>query len=220
MQGWIAIHRKFMDSSIYKDSQAVHLWLHLLLRANHQGKEVIQGLNVYTVERGQILTGRKALSTETGINESKIQRLLKVFEKCHMIEQQTNNVNRLISILKYDDYQASEQQMNNKRTASEQQVNTNNNDNNDNNEKNNINIFKAPTLSEVQEYCKERGNSVDAEHFLDHNETRGWFTSNGKKMKCWKSAVRTWEKYQGRFNSNHDPLKTGNHGLQMNRNAF
>ena len=135
-KGWIAIHRKFMESAIYKDSQAVHLWLHLLLKANHQGNQFIQGLKVYEVKRGEILTGRKALSSETGINESKIQRLLKLFEKCHMIEQQTNNVNRLISILKYDNYQTSEQQMNNKRTTNEQQVNTNNNVNNKNNENN------------------------------------------------------------------------------------
>jgi hypothetical protein len=49
-----------------------------------------------------------------------------------MIEQQANNKSRLISITNYDSHQASEQQVNSKRTADEQQVNTNNNVNNDN----------------------------------------------------------------------------------------
>ena len=31
--GYVSIHRQFMDSRLYKDSQAVHLWLHLILKA-------------------------------------------------------------------------------------------------------------------------------------------------------------------------------------------
>ncbi len=119
MQGWIKLHRKIQQSAIWSDSCAVHLWVHLLLKANHDDNEVFMNSNVIKVKRGQLLTGRKKLSAETGINESKIQRLLKSFEKCHMIEQQTNSVNRLISILNYDSHQVGEQQMNNKRTTDE-----------------------------------------------------------------------------------------------------
>jgi DNA-binding transcriptional regulator YhcF (GntR family) len=73
---------------------------------------------------GQLITGRKKLSEQTGIAESKIQRALKTFEKCHMIEQQTTTKNRLITVLNWDLYQTCEQQTNNKRTTSEQQLNT------------------------------------------------------------------------------------------------
>ncbi|WP_223148974.1 lytic transglycosylase domain-containing protein [Salmonella enterica] len=34
-KGFALIHRQFMDSKLYKDSQAVHLFLHLILKANH-----------------------------------------------------------------------------------------------------------------------------------------------------------------------------------------
>ena len=130
--GFIVLHRKIKDSAIYSDSQAVHLWLHLLIKANHKDKDFVLNGQLVTVKRGQTLTGRRRLSVETGIAESKIQRLLKLFENLHMIEQQTNSKNRLISITNYHSYQSGEQQTNSKRTASEQQVNTNNNDNNDN----------------------------------------------------------------------------------------
>ena len=130
--GWISLHRKIQDTPIYSDSHAVHLWVHLLLKANHQDKEFLFNGVMQSVKRGQLLTGRKALSSETGINESKIQRLLKTFETCQMIEQQANNKSRLISITNYDSHQASEQQVNNTRTTDEQQVNTNNNVNKDN----------------------------------------------------------------------------------------
>jgi len=53
--------------------------------------------------------------------------------------------------------------------------------------------FKPPTLEEVQAYCKERNNKVDAETFIDHYTANGWI--RGKtKIKDWKACVRTWEK--------------------------
>jgi len=54
--------------------------------------------------------------------------------------------------------------------------------------------FVEPELSEVAAYCQERSNSIDAEHFVDHYTARGWILGNGRKMKDWKAAVRTWEK--------------------------
>jgi len=57
--------------------------------------------------------------------------------------------------------------------------------------------FTAPTLDEVAEYCKERGNNVDPNRFIDHYEANGWM--RGKtKIKCWKACVRTWEKNEAK----------------------
>ena len=54
--------------------------------------------------------------------------------------------------------------------------------------------FVKPTLSEVERYCIERNNNIDAEYFLDYHEARDWVLSNGKKMKNWQATIRTWEK--------------------------
>ena len=53
--------------------------------------------------------------------------------------------------------------------------------------------FKKPTLKEVESYCIERKNSIDAQSFLDFYESKGWMIGKNK-MKDWKAAVRTWEK--------------------------
>ena len=38
----IKIHRKIIDKAFYcKDSEKVHLWIHLLLKANHKKNEEI-----------------------------------------------------------------------------------------------------------------------------------------------------------------------------------
>lgn len=53
--------------------------------------------------------------------------------------------------------------------------------------------FVKPTLVEVQEYCKERNNNIDAQYFIDYYESNGWKVGKNA-MKDWKAAVRTWEK--------------------------
>lgn len=65
---------------------------------------------------------------------------------------------------------------------------------------NNINIintkerFKKPTLQEIEDYCRERHNSVDAKVFFDYFETGGWVDSKGNKVKNWKQKIITWER--------------------------
>jgi hypothetical protein len=54
--------------------------------------------------------------------------------------------------------------------------------------------FIPPTIDQVAEYCRERGNSIDAEHFVDKNQAAGWMLNGGKKIKDWKAVVRTWER--------------------------
>lgn len=53
--------------------------------------------------------------------------------------------------------------------------------------------FSPPTVEEVQSYCSERNNDVDAQKFVDYYTSKGWYIGKNK-MKDWKAAVRTWEK--------------------------
>ena len=53
--------------------------------------------------------------------------------------------------------------------------------------------FEKPTLSEIEQYCIERNNNVNAEQFFDYYESNGWKVGKNS-MKDWKAAVRTWEK--------------------------
>lgn len=53
--------------------------------------------------------------------------------------------------------------------------------------------FAPPSLQEVTDYCRDRGNGVDPERFVDFYAAKGWKVGN-QPMKDWKAAVRTWEK--------------------------
>lgn len=53
--------------------------------------------------------------------------------------------------------------------------------------------FVPPTVEQVKKYCTERGNSIDAEGFVDFYTSKGWKVGNNP-MKDWKAAVRNWER--------------------------
>lgn len=72
-------------------------------------------------------------------------------------------------------------------------------------------VFVKPTLEEVQAYCKERKNSVDAQRFIDFYESKGWKVGTSP-MKDWKASIRTWEKRQA-------PQSQANNGLPRGSNS-
>lgn len=105
--GYVSIHRQFMDSRLYKDSQAVHLWLHLILKANHVEVTVNTDIGPVTVGRGQMLTGRPTLVSETFIPDNKVRSLLRTFESKGMLNITSMGKKfSLLTIVKYDDFQS------------------------------------------------------------------------------------------------------------------
>lgn len=122
-KGFALIHRQFMDSRLYRDSQAVHLWLHLILKANHTDEEVNTDIGMMIVRRGQMITGRPTLVSETFIPDNKVKSLLRTFESKGMINIEPKGRKfSLISIVKYDDFQSQNcptdvQQMSNANTS-------------------------------------------------------------------------------------------------------
>lgn len=53
--------------------------------------------------------------------------------------------------------------------------------------------FTPPTVDEVAAYCRERGNAVDAQRFVDFYASKGWKVGSSG-MKDWRAAVRNWER--------------------------
>lgn len=105
--GYVSIHRQFMDSRLYKDSQAVHLWLHLILKANHVEVTVNTDIGPVTVGRGQMLIGRPTLVSETFIPDNKVRSLLRTFESKGMLNITSMGKKfSLLTIVKYDDFQS------------------------------------------------------------------------------------------------------------------
>ena len=63
--------------------------------------------------------------------------------------------------------------------------------------------FVKPTIIDINEYCKERKNNVDADTFFNFYESKDWLIGKNK-MKDWKACVRTWEKSRNNKNNTND----------------
>lgn len=121
--GYVKLWRKMEKSAFFTSSEAVHIFVFLLMRATRVEREMYVGHQKIKLAPGQLVTGRKAISAATGINESKVYRVLKLLKSEQQIEQQMNSKFSIISICNWSQYQEDEQQIeqqvNIKRTASE-----------------------------------------------------------------------------------------------------
>ena len=128
--GWIKLHRKLLDNPISRKPNYSHLWVTLLLKAQHKQSDFTWNGQRQTLLPGQLMTGRKELSQETGIAESTVERILKYFESEHQVEQKKTTKFRIITITNWEKYQTpkkNEQQADNKRSTDGQQMDTYNN---------------------------------------------------------------------------------------------
>ena len=53
-------------------------------------------------------------------------------------------------------------------------------------------LFTIPKISEVESYCLERKNNIEAESFINFYDSKGWMVGKNK-MKDWRACIKTWE---------------------------
>jgi DNA-binding transcriptional MerR regulator len=186
MAGWIKIHRKFLDWEWFNKSEAVHLFMYLVLKANHKDGQW-QGIDI---KKGQFVTSFGKISSDTGISLQTIRTLLKKFEKTNEINIQTTNKFTIVTLCKYECYQQENEptntQLTNEQQTTNKQLTTNKNDKNEKK-------FIIPTFNDVLEYCMQNNLDVDGVKFINFYESKGWMVGKNK-MKDWKAAIRTWVK--------------------------
>ncbi len=61
--------------------------------------------------------------------------------------------------------------------------------------------FQRPTIEEVEQYCAQRHNGINAEEFYYFYESKGWLVGK-TPMKNWQAAVISWEKIRKKEKSN------------------
>jgi hypothetical protein len=123
MEGWIKLHRRVTESGFWTDSYAVHLWVHLLINATYFPKKTLFNGKIVELKEGQLITGRKKLSYETGISEQIIRKWLELFEINQQITIEKTNAGSCISIINFKNYQQDNQQTIPKKTKDQPTTN-------------------------------------------------------------------------------------------------
>lgn len=102
MVGHIKIDRKILNWEWYSDYKMVHLFLHLLIKANW----VDGSWRGTKINRGQHMTSIATLSASTGLSVSQIRTCLNKLQLTGEITSEMTSINTLITICKYDIYQS------------------------------------------------------------------------------------------------------------------
>jgi len=146
-KGWVKLHRSILEWEWYDDNNTFKVFIHCLLRANHQE----QKWRGQVIEKGSFITSYSNLANECKLTTQQVRTSLNKLKKTNEVTIKTTNKNTCVTVCKYDSYQVFEsknnnqitnkQQTNNKQITNKQQTNnkqitTNNNDNNYKNEKN------------------------------------------------------------------------------------
>lgn len=127
MNGFIFLHRKLKDWRWYSDPVTSRVFIHILLSANHKTKP----WRDLEIPAGSFVTGRKALSYETGMSEQQVRTALDKLKSTNEITIQATNNYSIITVVKWSEYQGkkpAEQPTNNQ--PYNQRITTTNNDNN------------------------------------------------------------------------------------------
>jgi len=201
--GFIKLQRKILDWEWYNDIPTKTLFIHLLLKVNFKDKK----WKGYDIKRGQILTGRKILSDETGLSEQQTKTALRKLQATNEITIQATNRFSIITLVNYSLYQdkktdsnqlnnqPEEQQATSNQPAndptSNQQATTTKNDKNEKNDKKNTHgECVSLTINEFDkliEKYKGIDNLNNAIQLLNNYKM-----SNGKKYKSDYHVLIGW----------------------------
>lgn len=219
MEGWITLHRKFLQWEWFDKAEMVQLFVWLLLNASHTDRKW-QG---QVVKRGQILTTTPKIMEALNLSAQQTRTCIGRLKSTGEITCKSTNKYTIITICNYDRYQSDNFENNRQNngqtnTPATDKQRTNNGHNNNNNvtikQLNNNNISVCSNSAHTREE-KERDEifkifffknfllpAYEVERFYNHYEAQGWDRGNGQKIKNKIAAARNWEqenKTQRRF---------------------
>lgn len=205
---FIKLYDKILQWEWYSDINTFRLFIHLLLKANYKDLN-FEGQRIL---RGQLVTSLPKLSVQTGLTVRQIRVSLDKLKLTGEVTDRSCNRYRIITVVKYDDYQASDRQIDRqmtgemavKRQADDRQM-TASIDNIEYIEQDRIkenspseskrktaSRFTPPAKEEILDFCLTEGYGIDVDRFYDYYESVGWKVGGKAPMKDWKAAVRNW----------------------------
>lgn len=196
-------------------------WLDLIRSARFEEKPSVVLLangKEITLQRGEIHASLRYLSTRWGWGTDKTKKFIDKHIEKQEIERKTEQGESILKLCNYERYNPlpntdpySDQYSDPYTDRTPTRTNTNKEKKDkerkeeytplivppkgdkDSPKKKKREKFSQPSIVDIQTYCEERGNSVDAERFINHYTSNGWKVGKNP-MKDWKAAVRTWEK--------------------------
>ncbi len=107
--GWIKLYRQTLDSDFWTEIDMPFDWrsafIQVLLSANWKPGTAMKGGHTLHIQRGQLLTSVRKLSTIFHWDRKKVYKWLKYMEDNGMMTVESLKWGTLLTIVKYDDFQ-------------------------------------------------------------------------------------------------------------------
>lgn len=189
---WIKLHKTLKDWEWYDDHNATRLLIHLLISVNYEDKE----WKGQTIKAGTFVTSWENLAKEIGLSVKQTRVAMDKLERSKEVARHATNKWQAISLLKWEKLQvecSKEGKQTGKQRATTKEY------------KEIKNIFKRPTIAEIEAFCLENKLQLDAQSFVDYYDSNGWKVGKNS-MKDWKATVRRWAKPKEQVEMVYDPL--------------
>ena len=204
-RGWIQLHRRMLEWEWYRDIPTFKLFIHLLLKVSFQ-KKSWQGI---LISPGQVITGRKNLSAETGLSEMQIRTALVKLQKTNEIPIKTTTKYSIITVVNWVSFQEGNQQTNqsatNKHPTDNQQITTTKKGNKEKKEIKKKEEWIAPSLQEVIDFFLLNGYTKEAAaKAFKYYEVASWVDNRGNPVRSWKQKmISVWFKPEHKQEKSH-----------------
>lgn len=116
--GFIKLHRQFLNWQWYTEPNVMRVFLHLLLKATFKEFKWKEE----NISKGQVIVGRKRLAEELKISESQVRTALKKLERSGEIAIKSTNKYSVITIRKWDFFQNEKGSFANKSPTNSRQI--------------------------------------------------------------------------------------------------
>ena len=134
-KNWLKLNRSILTSSVFDNPRLLKVWIWCLCKASHKEHDQLVGMQVVHLKPGQFIYGRKAASEELKIPASTTNMYMKQLQKMRNLDIKANNKFSVVTVrnwrfyqgMDYKSKQQNRQQIDNKLTTNEQQIDTNNN---------------------------------------------------------------------------------------------
>lgn len=205
---FIKLYEQILRWEWYRYPNTLALFIHLLLRANYCDLD----FHGRVIKRGQMVTTLPSLSTGTGLSIQQVRTSLKHLISTGEVTDESSNQYRIITVVKYDEYQSSTGKLTGNQQATNRQVNRQLTDNLTSSieyiedierdrkidspterEGKTAKRFTPPSRKEILSYCQEAGIQIDVDRFIDYYTSNGWMVGKNR-MKDFRATIRNWAK--------------------------
>jgi DNA replication protein DnaD len=165
MNGWIKLHRKLLNSDMYRSLNSTQrdVMIQVLLSANHKTNQWEWKGKLFECKPGQFITSLKTLKNKcaSDVTIQNIRTALNKLKTWQFLTNKSTKTGRLITVLSWDTYQGmhEEDQQSNQQTANKE-LTTNKND------KERKEIYSRFFEERWQKYPVKDGKREAKKHFL------------------------------------------------------